>query len=254
MIGPAAWVRRAIPPCALDWPTLLFCVWWGDRRVGDVQRLAVERSEVAPTQARWLAWVLTPLNWATVIDDVIADAHRMGARGVMLNPELPWKASGLEESARDLCLRVRDAGLEVGFCSYALPSAHPTFPWAAFAELTDVAVSQTYDREMVGDPGYAERCVRQYREAGFRRVLMSVGLNNARGRGPIRPKTPAELGPHLAMRPPQESTVWGGATWGRDVCRLLSRWARGLRGASSSGGGLLLLALALGFGALASSR
>ena len=72
----------------------------------------------------------------TFVTALVSRAKSIGARGVILDPEVSYKRR--PDAMRALVARTLDAldeSLEVGFTSFGLPAFHPTFPWKEAAAL-----------------------------------------------------------------------------------------------------------------------
>jgi len=72
----------------------------------------------------------------TFVTALVSRAKSIGARGVILDPEVSYKRR--PEAMRTLVARTLDAldeSLEVGFTSFGQPAFHPTFPWKEAAAL-----------------------------------------------------------------------------------------------------------------------
>jgi len=89
----------------------------------------------------------------TFVNALVSRAKAIGARGVILDPEVSYK--GRPQAMRMLVARTLDAldeSLDVGFTSFGLPAFHPTFPWKEAAALGwgcpqdyDVTLEQTLE-------------------------------------------------------------------------------------------------------------
>lgn len=68
------------------------------------------------------------------VDALVERARRVGARGVILDPEVSYKGRprAMERLVR-LTIDAVDESLGIGFTSYGLPAVHRTFPWAEAA-------------------------------------------------------------------------------------------------------------------------
>jgi hypothetical protein len=122
------------------------------------------------------AWFPYPRVIDSALGDMVAAARAMHARGMVLNVELEYKnepaaAERLARSAERVC---DDHGWGLGISSYSLPSHHPTFPWAQFAQV-GWGSPQTYDKDHRYGPGHVARGIAQWRELGFRYI--APGLN-----------------------------------------------------------------------------
>lgn len=72
----------------------------------------------------------------TFVNALVSRAKTIGARGVILDPEVSYKSH--PQAMRTLVGRTLDAldeSLGVGFTSFGLPRFHPTFPWKEAAAL-----------------------------------------------------------------------------------------------------------------------
>jgi hypothetical protein len=89
----------------------------------------------------------------TFVNALVSRAKTIGARGVILDPEVSYKAR--PQAMRALVARTIDAldeSLGAGFTSFGLPALHPTFPWKEAAALGwgcpqdyDVTLAQTLE-------------------------------------------------------------------------------------------------------------
>lgn len=189
----------------------------------------------------WPLWGLPrPDSWREEIGPFFDHASNVGAVGVIVDPEREWLDEHDEARAFAAALREEaDArGLVLAITSYSVPDGHPRFPWEAFAEVADLGIPQTYDRDLLFDPAYPARAVRQWRARGFRDVIAAGSLWAHKGR---RPKTPAEFLRHVSQLPRQRATIF----WGPQ--RIPAPLWRALAGAGPAApGGFALGALAAG--------
>lgn len=221
---------------------------WGGQSIREWDELYEALSDAnVPAFPLW--GLPEPETWRDRIDDFLDFAVRVGARGVIVDPEREWldrerEALMFAEALRAGC----DArGLVLVFTSYSLPRAHPRFPWRAFLAVVDAAIAQTYDRDLAFDADYPRKAARQYRELAGPdvQIICAAGAWNHLQR---RDKTPAQIARHLAILPRQPaSIVWSDGSIGPAVWRELARWNVNGSASSSIAGAALGAVSAAGF-------
>jgi hypothetical protein len=156
----------------------------------------------------------------------------LGAAGLVNDPELEMKGQASFAGRYNDALRRRCADRGIGYAvtSYSITTAHPSFPWEAFADC-DFGIAQTYDRDNRFEADYVERALSSWRAKGFSDVIPCRGLNDHQR---SRTKSVAALRRHFALLPsPRSAGVWGPVTVPRAQWAELASWAR----TSANGGG-----------------
>lgn len=186
----------------------------------------------------WPLWGLPePETWRGALPRFVRHAVSVGARGVVVDPEVEWKDREAEaaEAAAAIRQACDDHGLALAITSYSLPSAHRAFPWGAWLAVADVGIAQTYDRDLRFDPRYPVRARDQWAELAGPdvQIVCAGGLWNHAAR---RDKTPAEVRRHLAQLPPQDAAIfWSDGSIPPGVWRELKAY-RPRRNAAGRGG------------------
>lgn len=152
-----------------------------------------------------------PGNYMTGLADAIEYTALVGGTMYVLDAEKdymgqPAAAVEIVANARQLC---NAAGIRLGFTSYGGPWNAPSFPWAPFCKGTDLSIPQTYDSDGHYDPSYMPHAIAAYAADGAPRISLGLGLfqNHAPPGHDPHWRTPAQLQAHLALVPPNVTSV-----------------------------------------------
>lgn len=243
------------------------CAWGAEVSINrDVERW---RALSAAGVEVWAMWGLPPpmgtdTELLARVDSVLRWCDRVGAVGLMLDPEkkdgrgrdLRWDAHRprAERLVRKVARSTRYA-----LTSYGLPRGVRGFDMRPWLEGASLVIPQVYDGAMRFDPTYGPRALAQYRALGMEpgaAHAWGVGTWNKRDR---EPKTEAELRAHLAATPRGPIIAWPWGTLDAPTLDVLASAPtgttihvprgggsrRGGGGGGGGGGGLWALAAAV---------
>lgn len=158
----------------------LLRVWQNKQRnEGAAQALQLPRFAEA-LQARgidvWLWGWPVPGQEQRFVDLMCDTAKAIGAKGVVADPELPFKgkAAAAQILIRLLEERCDELGLGLGVSSYGQVIGHPTFPWRTFGGVGHGCPQVYLDAAL--HPGKTRRAIDAWRAVGWERIVAATPL------------------------------------------------------------------------------
>jgi hypothetical protein len=148
----------------------------------------------------WIWGYPAPGKHVEFVERVVGAAVQVAARGVIVDPELPFK-NRMEPAVELMTLLLREAGehgLGVGVTSYGAPWNFPTFPWKAFLG-AHFGVPQLYDANNNLPKTYPKDAVAAWKALGFKRIVPASAAFN---------KDPAAMTALLAATPVDGAICW----------------------------------------------
>jgi hypothetical protein len=122
-----------------------------------------------------------------------------------------WE-DGHRKEAADYMAIVREAatehGLEVGFSSWARPSARRSFPWAEFVTASDFTIPQPYEVHGRSGSAYVDACLEEYRALGSHDTWTGRGAHELDRSDSDAWRTPAQIAEHRESTPAGAKEAW----------------------------------------------